>query len=196
MDNNDIKLAIYYDASGTKVEITVTDYLKFILYKDKKSITSFLYNRLHSRYLNPFEDNKRKDGFSMMANYCLLIETIQSFKNGWGDSNRKSKMAFTQFFTDNEEFKELNDKGAEIYTHIRCGILHQGETTNGWRISRQGIDLVNEEQKIIDAFLFGKKLKEHLNNYKLTLESKDWDSEEWGNLRKKMETVIENTKIT
>ena len=127
----------------------------------------------------------------MMASYCLLIETLQSFKNGWGDTKRKSEKAFKQFFKDNNKFGSLKNKGNEIYTNIRCGILHQGETTGGWRIRRKG-KLV--ENKTINATKFGIKLEETLNDYKNQLIDSEWDSHIWKKFRKKMKKIIKNCK--
>ena len=139
-----IELARYYDdEKDCIVAITISDYTDLINNKDKNGISDFIYNRLFSRYLKPYSYNnceyqrKYKNGFSMMANLCLLIETLQSFKNGWGDSDRRSKKAFQQFFNDNAHFSEVNSEAVSIYKNVRCGILHQGETTGGWKVSRR-----------------------------------------------------------
>jgi hypothetical protein len=210
MDGNEIKkenkimskktiLAIYYD-NDTKVEVTVKTYEEeYIEKKEKNKIADFIYHRLYSRYIKPFEydeneyKTKYKNGFSMMASYCLLIETLQSFKNGWGDSNGKSQQAFKEFFKDNQNFDSLANKGEEIYKNIRCGILHQGETTGGWKIRRDGDSLVDD--KTIDAVIFGRKLKKELENYRNKLKDAEWDSEWWDNCRTKMRKIIQNCQI-
>lgn len=137
-----IELARYYDdAKDCTIRITVSDYNKLISDKDREGISNFIYNRLFSRYIRPYSfDNfeyqkKYKNGFSIMANLCLLIETLQSFKNGWGDTDRRSKMAFQQFFHNNTHFAELSQSAVSIYKNVRCGILHQGETTGGWKVT-------------------------------------------------------------
>lgn len=201
MGNEDkVELARYWDKNkGKLIKVTVSNYKAYLKDKDKERISNFIFQRLHSRYINPFKfENddfieKNKNGFAMMAAYCLLVETLQSFKNGWGDSDRKSGEAFTQFFKNNPHFKELNNKGKEFYKHIRCGILHQGETTGGWKISRKGIDLYKEEDNTIDAFVFGQRLELSLEDYSKDLQIKEWDSEEWDNFRVKMRKIIFNT---
>jgi len=45
-----------------------------------------------------------------MAIVCLLIETLQSFKKGRGDSNRKSGQAFKEFLLADKNFDELKTK--------------------------------------------------------------------------------------
>ena len=149
MIDKTIKLAIYYD-NGSLKNVTIEDYEKMLEDQDKSSIADFVYGRLYSRYIKPFSfDNDNftkeyKNGFAMMANYCLLIETLESFKNGWGDSDRKSGDAFKQFFSTDPNFTELANKGTQIYKNIRCGILHQGETTGGWKITRTANQFYNE----------------------------------------------------
>ena len=128
----------------------------------------------------------------MMANLCLLIETLQSFKNGWGDSNRKSEKAFKQFFNNNIYFEELKQKGSVIYKNVRCGILHQGETTGGWKVTREGKKLYDDDTNTIDAVKFAEGMVSSLNDYREDLIKSEWDSEIWDNFRTKMRKVIHN----
>lgn len=191
-----IQLARYYDESGKKKTITIKQYNDFLDKQDRDSIADMIYYRLHSRYIKPFlfkNDQFKKEyknGFSIMANCCLLIETFQSFKNGWGDSNGKSGQAFREFFETDKNFIELKSKGKIIFENIRCGILHQGETTNGWRIARNNRLLV--EGKTIDSVVFIKRLEKSLIDYRETLKAAKWDSEPWDNARTKMRKIISN----
>jgi hypothetical protein len=125
MDN--IELARFYDdEKNFLITITISDYNELISLKDRDGIADFIFNRLFSRYIKPYcFDNceykeKYKNGFSIMANLCLLIETLQSFKNGWGDSDRRSEKAFKQFLNNNTRFEELNQKASLIYKNV-CG---------------------------------------------------------------------------
>ena len=115
---------------------------------------NFIRCRIFERYINPVKaldlhlDTKvRKNGFSIMAVSCLLIETLVSFWRGWETTERhedakgrkvpgKSGRAFRLFFRTQPRFRAL--RGSRFYKHIRCGILHQGETTGGWTIERTG----------------------------------------------------------
>jgi hypothetical protein len=194
-----IRLASFYDDEAKKiVAVTISDYSKMISAKDKERIASFVYNRLFSRYIRPYSFNcleykrKYKNGFSIMASLCLLVETLQSFKNGWGDSDRKSEKAFKEFFSDNPHFKELNGKGSIIYKNIRCGILHQGETTGGWKITREGKRLYDNRTHTLDAVLFAKRMENSLSDYYKGLVTSEWDSEIWDNLRTKMRKIIQH----
>ena len=199
MDN--IELARFYDdEKNSLITITVSDYNKLINSKDRDGIAYFIFNRLFSRYIRPYSfDNweykeKFKNGFSIMANLCLLIETLQSFKNGWGDSDGKSKKAFEQFFDNNIHFAELKQKGSVIYKNVRCGILHQGETTGGWKITREGTNFYDSGTNTLDAAIFAEKMKMSLCDYRDSLKNSEWDSEIWDNFRTKMRKVIKNCK--
>ena len=191
-----IQLTRYHDGNGKKKIITIKQYNDFLDKQDRDSIADMIYFRLHSRYIKPFLFNNMqfkkeyKNGFSIMANCCLLIETFQSFKNGWGDSTGKSGQAFREFFETDKNFVELKSKGKIIYENIRCGILHQGETTNGWKIARNKKLLV--EEKTIDSVIFLKRLEKSLDDYRLTLKDAKWDSETWDNARTKMRKIISN----
>ena len=196
-----IELARYFDIDrNALVTVTVSDYQGYLREKNKDEIAVFILNRLSSRYIVPYKfDNcefkeRHKNGFSMMASYCLLIETLQSFINGWGDSNRRSQKAFEDFFKNDQRFKEMSSLGKEIYKNVRCGILHQGETTGGWKITREGRNLIELDSKRLDAVLFGQYLEASLIEYSDSLRSSEWDSEVWDNFRTKMRKTISHCK--
>lgn len=95
--------------------------------------------RIASRYLEPVDlliekDNDRSSmdrryGFTILAIDCLLIETLQSFREGFTDSKGKSKDMFVNFLTQRENFKDYfrKDNAERFYYDFRCGILHQAE---------------------------------------------------------------------
>ena len=198
---DDIILARFFDDHGNKpIEITQSEYDKMRNNQDKVSIADFIYQRLTSRYIKPYCYNdteykqKYKNGFAMMASLCLLVETLQSFKNGWEDNaDHKSADAFKQFFQDNKHFPELKDKGKDIYKNVRCGILHQGETTGGWKITRKNKKLYDSNTNTLDAVVFAEKMNLCITDYCDNLKQKNWDSEIWDNFRTKMRKIIKNS---
>lgn len=159
-------------------------------------------DRLFERYIEPFErlieiedtpsmhgsesdstTDKLRLGFSIMASMCLLIETLQSFREGWGSSDGNSGKAFKLFFSEEkhkeilgltpEDVKKLTmprEHPYNFYENIRCGILHQGETTGGWRINN-GDKVIDTGKKLIDAQKFLKAMKNILENYCKELKS-------------------------
>lgn len=171
----------------------VDKYLEMDKDKDKVGIATFIYERFHERYVKPFDNNSNKNGFIMMASACLMIEALESFWQGWKKSPN-SPLAFCQFFDRNGRFSPLRGYHREFYTHIRCGIMHQGETTGGWHIRRDLRKLFENSTKTIDATRFLKEMEHSLSDYRDNLKTVPWDSERWKNLRKKMENICVNTR--
>ena len=178
--------------------VTVADYCRLEEAENRKRISSFIMERFTERYVRPLRvDPRKKHGFCTMAICCLLIEVLESFWQGWADTRRRSREAFRSFFQRCEDqglelgvFSKLAD---DFYEGIRCGILHQAETANGWRIRRKG-PLFDPETKTINATKFHKELEKALKVYCDKLECSDWNSQLWKNLRKKMRAVIENCR--
>lgn len=194
------KLAIYWDDQGQKIEVTVNQVKDWLadFPNSKKKLANFVYQRLYTRYLKPFTlkcttfKEEYKNGFSMMANYCLLIEALQSFKEGLKDSKGNSKKLFQDFFQQNKNLSLF--QSIDFYPNVRCGILHQGETTGGIRITREGKHLWDANTKTIDAVLFGKEMEEALLNYKKELEEALPNDTIWLYCRIKLQAIIDNCK--
>ena len=189
----------------------------------KEEVIDFIYNRLYERYIEPskllveIKSNatfnlsggciklrplagvleailEAKLGFSIMANMCLLIETLQSFKYGWENSHNHSQEAFIEFFKHaGNTFKGL--EGKIFYKHIRCGILHQGETTGGWKLQLRG-DIVDPKGKNINTRMFLKTMENILDEYReeLKVQSQQSSSPLWINFQLKLHAIIHNCK--
>ena len=93
----------------------------------------------------------RRFGFSIMALDCLLIETLAQFYQGLKNSegarcekgHKLSNREFYVGFLLRDSFKlktvfDTDQKARLFYKTIRCGILHQGETTGGSKIVTTG----------------------------------------------------------
>lgn len=198
---DDYKLAIYWDDQG-KHEVTVKNVKDWLddFPNTKNELANFIYQRFYTRYLKPFTfGNKKscvkfnkeyKNGFSMMANYCLLIEALQSFKEGLEDSKGNSRRLFQDFFQQNKNLAEF--QSMNFYQDVRCGILHQGETTGGIKITRKGDKLWDDKTKTINAISFGEKMEEALRNYRTKLENASCDDRIWECCNKKLQFIINN----
>lgn len=193
-----IELARWFDIDGKQKTVNIQQYLDYISKQNKLQLAEFIYERLYSRYLKPFEFSNQtylreyKNGFSIIANCCLLIETLQSFKNGWGDSNSKSKEAFQQFFTSEPNFSQFKGNETGFYVNVRCGILHQGETTGGWTINRGKTRQFDKQNLSLNSVWFLNELKISLKNYSDDLNSSEWEGELWDKFRLKMSQILSN----
>ena len=88
------------DTKLTKSGITIDDYLVMLDNNEKTDIAELIETRLIERYITPFEmKSPNKSGFSMMAIACLLIETIDSFREGVDDTRGETRDSFRRFFT-------------------------------------------------------------------------------------------------
>jgi hypothetical protein len=175
--------------------VTIDDYKMMLLKQDKDRIADFVFKRLTERYIVPLENVpiKYKNGFSIMANCCLLIETYESFRQGWDDTIAPNKIPFKSFFDRESEFLVFKTYSKDFYFNVRCGILHQGETTQGWTITRKISEpLLNTSTKRINANKFLACLRTVLENYMNTLKSDDWDSNTWIKCREKLNFIITN----
>lgn len=173
-------------------DVSISDYLKMEEEKNKTEIIEFIRLRFTERYITPLRrDNKH--GFCTMAICCLMIETLESFWRGWDNSRNRSELAFCSFFNRNRNLSAFDEYVTSFYKNVRCGILHQAETMDGWRIRRdKGLPLFDIKTKTINATLFHDEMENCLKYYCLTLEQKDWNSTTWVNFRKKMKAIISN----
>jgi hypothetical protein len=165
--------------------------------KNKVGISDFIFKRLSERYLLPLENvpSEFKNGFSLMTNACLLIETYESFCQGWDSTEVANWRTFKSFFNRENGFMTFKPDAYDFYSKIRCGILHQGETKGGWKITRKkDAPLFYRDEKTINAAKFFVELRKSLEGYRDLLINSDWDDEVWVNCRKKISYVIENCK--
>lgn len=179
--------------------VTVGQAMQWISNKDddaKQALTNFIYHRFYNRYIKHVKNID--SGFLKMAVCCLMIETLESFKQGKKDTKAKGvgKKMFKTFFKNERlnfpEFETIND---EFYSNIRCGILHQAETTNAWRILRTG-KILDKNNKTINAEIFVKALEKSLEDYKNVLHNSNFTELIWQNALRKIQYICENCKVS
>lgn len=165
--------------------------------QDKNSIADFIYSRFKERYIDSVMETDKiyKNGFAIMAVSCLMIEALETFYQGWKNSNNRSHRCFLSFFSHCSQLKDFKDYDNDFYKNIRCGIIHQAETVNGWKIRRDG-NLLNPKTKTINANKFIKELEAYLQEYCDKLKISDWNDQIWINFRVKMKTIIKNCQTT
>ena len=168
-------------------------YLALEFQQDKTELANFLKQRFSERYILPFERNEKKNGFIMMASACLMIESLESFWNGWIKSPN-SALSFCQFFDRVERFAVFRGHSNSFYVNVRCGIMHQGETTGGWHIRRDLPSLFNPDTLTLDATRFLAALDGYISDYSKALAVAKWNEQIWKNFRRKMKAICANTE--
>jgi len=77
----------------------------------------------------------------MLTLDCLLIDTIQSFREGRiKGSEGSTAQAFLKFFRQSPALSvEFSSRRVidDFFDAIRCGLMHDGETRKGWRVRRR-----------------------------------------------------------
>jgi len=182
-----------HDPADTELakDFTVRDYEKACKCHppDRNAIAEAIRRRFTERYVAPAQA-KSRHGFTMMAVSCLMIEALESFRQGWENSSNRSKSAFCFFFDTSKPFVAFLGHAQLFYTHIRCGILHQAETTGGWRIRRDRSPLFDTAELTINADRFLDALVEVLSGFCDGLKTADWDGPEWVRVRKKLNAIV------
>ncbi|MGH7307082.1 MAG: hypothetical protein ACREK6_00135 [Candidatus Rokuibacteriota bacterium] len=178
---------------------TVADYFAAVGKQDRATIADAIHRRFRERYLDPVSDNNApRHGFTMMAVGCLMIEALESFRRGWPDTSQRGQgeHAFCSFFDAHTAFAIFRGHARDFWRGVRCGILHQAETSLGWRIRRDGELLtMTSGARVINATLFVAALGTVLDDYREALNGANWDSEIWECLRTKMKKVCANCEV-
>lgn len=87
-------------------------------------------------------------GFAVLALDCLLIETLQQFREGKANTPYKKSGEYFRLFLTSTSFNEFfNDDLAKLfYDQIRCGILHQAEVKKSSRVQTKAeIPLIEQD---------------------------------------------------
>ncbi len=167
---------------------TVARYRALEAAADKHALGRFIVERFNERYFRPVEDSPSKHGFTVLAVACLVIETLESFYQGRADTKNVSTQMFRDFFARNTGLKVFGGGNDWFYKDIRCGILHQSETRDGWRVLRKG-PLLDAKRKAINATALLRELQRGVEQYAAQLET---DEVLWKHFQKKMRAVCAN----
>lgn len=177
---------------STKLSSTVTvlQYYKLEEQDDRQAISKFIRMRFDERYFIPIEStpSSSKHGFTTLAICCLVIETLESFYQGLDDTKGQSRKLFNDFFQRETPLKIFAGDNDWFFTDIRCGILHQSETRNGWKILRRG-PLLDKQQKTINATSLINSLRSSVKDYSMQLLH---DDNLWNSFRSKMKSICAN----
>jgi len=178
--------------------VTVADYKTWHAEGEpgKARIAKFFRERMRERYIVPVMalNSDEKNGFSIMAqSSCLLIETFETFHQGWPSSDNKSALAFRRFFDREDLFRNFRGHAQPFFKNVRCGILHQGETTGGGQITREsGEPLFDQDTRTVHATKFHALLAKVIDRYRDELKTKPLTDEIWTRFTTKMSATIRN----
>jgi len=151
----------------------------------KTVFEDYFCTRLNLRYFGPIKTLQEHgtfqgEGFSILAIQCTLIEFLESTVQGLKyrylrkgetlnpNEYSSSREIFVSFLCKRDPFaKDFDDTLAkDFYENIRCGLLHEARTKNGWKVWAKGpVDsIISRKQRIV-----------YRDNFQLALDSfVDW----------------------
>jgi hypothetical protein len=145
---------------GTKFEAASWPALRIRLAADDeeawRQAVDLLRERIGTRYLDHSAEllKRRYSGFAVLAIDCAVVEALEQFRRGekktpWS----KGGDFFQSFLTQTSLGKYFTAETANLfYKTIRCGILHQAETTEDTLIKK------NSKQFVVQLSSSGKGL--------------------------------------
>src|SRR5688572_27978814 len=108
---------------------------------DWEQAVSIFEKRIRDRFANAIDfliaddeavdnPNERRWGFAILALDCLLIETLEAFRQGLTDTTGKSRALFVSFLTSRSAFRKFfsnSDLATRFYKEFRCGLHHNAQ---------------------------------------------------------------------
>src|SRR5437667_9021632 len=105
--------------------------LRFTSEADWETAIAIFQDRLETRYLEHIRRllGHRTSGFAVLALDCVVIETMEQFRQGTQKTPYKQgEKYFVSFLRETSFSGHITKEQAGLfYTNIRCGLLHQAE---------------------------------------------------------------------
>jgi hypothetical protein len=158
----------------------------------QEAFDEYFRTRLNLRYLNPIKllqchGTFQGEGFSILAIQCTLIEFLESTVQGTNyrylrkqetlgpHEYSSSSELFVHFLCTREPFvNDFDDALAkDFYAGVRCALLHEARTKNGWTIWAKGPvgAVVDRAKRIVYRDNFQTALEEFMTWYEAALRS-------------------------
>lgn len=146
-----------------------------------ETFDAFLLGRLKSRYLTPIgmiRDNGtwEGEGFTIASIQCALIEFLAATRAGKNYRHKNpqgpyeyngSRDLFVDFLFRTEPFDKLFSKidAESFYSNVRCALLHEARTKDGWIIWSSGAVAVDCKKKIVYRDSFQTLIEQYIDDY-------------------------------
>jgi len=154
---------------------------------------TFLMRRLKDRYLEPIKAIQKAgtsvgEGFAIVSIQCALIEFLAALKLGknFRSPTPKEPLKEFEYYKSRELFQNflLNEKpfatwfkteenAEDFYSNVRCALLHEARTKDGWLIWATSGVAVDPRRKIVKRDQLHEAIEEYLKNYGMALCKQD-----------------------
>jgi hypothetical protein len=156
----------------------------------REAFDEYFRTRLDLRYLKPIKllqdhGTFQGEGFSILALQCTLVEflesTVQGINYRYSRPGEKlglheyssSSDLFVRFLSTRDPFKQDFDEvlARDFYSGVRCGLLHEARTKNGWTVWAKGpaSNVIDRNKRIVYRDNFQSALEEFVASYGVSL---------------------------
>lgn len=149
-----------------------------------KSVRDAFRRRINERFLEPIAHLESRDderplpfraGFAILTLDCVLIDMIQSFREGRQVNDAASSASSFKFFLKSPAFSEFKSGDREdFYSDVRCGLVHNAETRKNWKVRIDTPNLLTKDTATgtitINRRMFHAAVRTEVDNYCATLE--------------------------
>lgn len=150
-----------------------------------EAFDNFFLGRLRSRYLKPIAMLRDKgewegEGFTIVSIQCALIEFLAATRAGKNfrhknpqppyEYNRSGEL-FRDFLCQTAPFSTLFSRAEtdDFYSNVRCALLHEARTKNGWIIWSGGTAAIDCRRRIIWRNNFQNTIEDYIKAYGVEL---------------------------
>jgi cation transport regulator ChaC len=109
-----------------------------------------------------------RPGFAILALDCLLIDTLQSFREGRVTTGDVSSASSFRAFLKSARFSDFNsDARSAFFDYVRNALLHNGETRGDWRVRANTSRMLSKSgsTRTINRSMFHAAVVEELGEY-------------------------------
>lgn len=138
--------------------------------------------RIRRRFIEPVDvliaheigQERGTFGFAILAIDCLLVETLQRFREGRIEEGENGRLIRTflhqQLGSHFDDGSEANSKAGIFYKRCRCGIHHSGQTDGDFRVRRSGaLITVKGDCVTVNRTAFHEAIKREFDAYLVEL---------------------------
>lgn len=139
---------------------------------------SIFERRIHGRFTEAVDyliaddesriPTERRWGFAILAIDCLLIETLQAFREGLTDTRGRSRELCVRFLTQTNGFNHVftDHLATRFYNEFRCGLAHHAQIFGSGKVWSVGPLLsLNGDQITVNRTAFHRSLLSEIAKY-------------------------------
>lgn len=136
--------------------------------------------RVSERFLRPIDELLRaseseiRAGFAILTLDCVLIDMIESFREGRTSTGEGTAKSFKKFLT-RAPFQWGSSDRRDFFKDVRNGLLHDAETRGNWLVRKSTDQILTKTstERIINRTLFHGGVEKQFRDLVKELESKD-----------------------